>query len=566
MEADNPSGSHPYPGPNKPQPDVQRKSYVRQGLVFNAAVIVLASVSIGLGISPEDGVEGVIGNVIIGFVMAIILRLPGAFIERYLARRRKRNAIVFPHLIAAINAIFVLFGEIQGPTTSTIDVSNKSAALSTIVGVYLFTSLIGLSLSAGIILLRSLWNSYRERSGRVPPDVIPINQRQQRLALMLNIVLIVFTSAMIAPGFAEFERGSLAYGFFGGLFVSVMLRTPGAFLEQYLLNRQRSRSIYITHATTGILIVLIYLLGYHPGSSENGSSKTGLFSTDVAGSTVTTYLLLSSLFLGFVTIFVSIKRQWLSHRRHRKPSETVSAIPVTRRRAPLSLENPPVFEAEKYPKLPPTLSHPTPFPVPEPRQPLPANYEATKQSRSKARSPVTVRSSRKEIVTVIGIISSITSIVGAENVYKTVIGLILGVICAIAIYALSSTHAPESPENAGVAAKDAYDHGKFLKAFDLSIVAVDRLHHFYVFEQFRGRQPSPGDTWIVNGLTAALGAARVQDSEADVHERVCTATHRLHTIASAIERAGGNAALYREALDRLAEYAPDVEISDFESP
>ncbi len=121
---------------------------------------------------------------------------------------------------------------------------------------------------------------------------------------------------------------------------------------------------------------------------------------------------------------------------------------------------------------------------------------------------------------------------------------------------------PQGPEEAAGAAKEAYLHGDFLEAFKCSVVAVDRLHDFYVFEQFRNRQPSPADAWIVNGLTSALGAARACDNRADVRENVRTATHRLRTIATAIEQAGGNSVLFRAALDRLSADAPDVDVSD----
>jgi hypothetical protein len=121
---------------------------------------------------------------------------------------------------------------------------------------------------------------------------------------------------------------------------------------------------------------------------------------------------------------------------------------------------------------------------------------------------------------------------------------------------------PAGPEDAAAAAKDAYQSGGFVEALRLFVMAVDRLHDFYVFEEFRNRQPSPRDAWIVNGVGAALCAARAQDRGVDVRGEVREATHRLRTIASAVERAGGNAVLYRSALDELAQCAPDVDVSD----
>lgn len=121
---------------------------------------------------------------------------------------------------------------------------------------------------------------------------------------------------------------------------------------------------------------------------------------------------------------------------------------------------------------------------------------------------------------------------------------------------------PQGPEKAASAAKDAYYAHDWARSFELYVKAVDRLHDFYVFEQFRNRQPSPGDAWIVNGLVAALGVLRDQDPSADVAAGVKEATHRLRTISSALEAAGGNATLYRGGLDGLARYAPDVDVSE----
>jgi hypothetical protein len=121
---------------------------------------------------------------------------------------------------------------------------------------------------------------------------------------------------------------------------------------------------------------------------------------------------------------------------------------------------------------------------------------------------------------------------------------------------------PQGPEKAASAAKDAYNEHDWARSFELYVKAVDRLHDFYVFEQFRNRQPSPGDAWIVNGLVSALGVLRDQNPTADVSVGVKEATHRLRTISSALEAAGGNATLYRGGLDGLAQYAPDVDVSD----
>lgn len=121
---------------------------------------------------------------------------------------------------------------------------------------------------------------------------------------------------------------------------------------------------------------------------------------------------------------------------------------------------------------------------------------------------------------------------------------------------------PHGPEKAADAAKAAYYEQDWGKAFQLYVKAIDRLHDFYCFEQFRNRQPSPADAWIVNGLVSALGALLATDPQADVHEGVRQATHRLRAISTATEAAGGNAQLYRGGLDGLAGEAGHIDVSD----
>ena len=120
----------------------------------------------------------------------------------------------------------------------------------------------------------------------------------------------------------------------------------------------------------------------------------------------------------------------------------------------------------------------------------------------------------------------------------------------------------DGPEKTGSLAKDAYGRADFAAAFGYYVKAIDQLHDFYVYEQFRNRQPSPADTWLVDGLTASLGAAREQNPNLDVREGVREATHRLRTISSACENSGANPILYRRGLDQLGQYAPDIDVSD----
>jgi hypothetical protein len=121
---------------------------------------------------------------------------------------------------------------------------------------------------------------------------------------------------------------------------------------------------------------------------------------------------------------------------------------------------------------------------------------------------------------------------------------------------------PDGPEKAGEAGRNAYDRFQWSDAFMLYVKAMDRLHDFYVFEGFRNREPSPKDGWLVDGLISSLGVTRDQDPTFDVRPGVREATHRLRTIASAVEGAGGNPALYRRGLVGLSQYAHDIDVSD----
>lgn len=121
---------------------------------------------------------------------------------------------------------------------------------------------------------------------------------------------------------------------------------------------------------------------------------------------------------------------------------------------------------------------------------------------------------------------------------------------------------PEGPEKAGHAGQESYGRQDWPAALQHFVTAVDRLHDFYAFEQFMNRQPSPRDAWLVNGLVSALGVTRNQRQDVDVTELVRTATHRLRTITTAVEGAGADATLYRRGLDGIAQYAPDVDVSD----
>lgn len=99
-------------------------------------------------------------------------------------------------------------------------------------------------------------------------------------------------------------------------------------------------------------------------------------------------------------------------------------------------------------------------------------------------------------------------------------------------------------------------------AFERCVKAVDRLHDFYVFEQFRNRQPSAADEPIIKALTQSLRYLRRAEPQVDVRGGVREVTHRLRTICTAADRAGLDSSLYRSGLQRLADAAPDIDVSD----
>jgi len=123
---------------------------------------------------------------------------------------------------------------------------------------------------------------------------------------------------------------------------------------------------------------------------------------------------------------------------------------------------------------------------------------------------------------------------------------------------------PRGPERALEEAMDAAARRPqdWARAFERCVKAVDRLHDFYVFEQFRNRQPSAADEPIIHALTYSLRALRGNDPHRDLREGVKEATHRLRTISTAVDRSGGDSTLYRSGLARLAEAAPDVDVSE----
>lgn len=121
---------------------------------------------------------------------------------------------------------------------------------------------------------------------------------------------------------------------------------------------------------------------------------------------------------------------------------------------------------------------------------------------------------------------------------------------------------PQGPDKTAMRARAALVEGRTAEALTLSVKAIDRLHDLYVFEEFRQRQASPSDSFLIDALRDSLSAHRAADRSADVAGEVREVTHRLRTISTTLERHRGDAALYRRGLDDLARLAPDVNVDD----
>jgi len=116
---------------------------------------------------------------------------------------------------------------------------------------------------------------------------------------------------------------------------------------------------------------------------------------------------------------------------------------------------------------------------------------------------------------------------------------------------------PAGPEKAAQAAEAAYGSREWTKALALYVQSVDKLHDFYVFEEFKNRQPSPQDAWMVQGISKSLGVIKEVEPDADVMPLVLEACHRLSAICLAVEGAGGNAVLYKRTLDEIGRLTED---------
>lgn len=118
---------------------------------------------------------------------------------------------------------------------------------------------------------------------------------------------------------------------------------------------------------------------------------------------------------------------------------------------------------------------------------------------------------------------------------------------------------PETVAAGGVAALDRRDFAVALLFFGKSI---DMLHTAYGFSHMQGRQPGPDDDRIISAFLTALDATLQLKPDAPVDEQVRESTHRLRSIAGECDRAGLDPRRYRNALDQMAQLAPNVRTDD----
>jgi hypothetical protein len=221
---------------------------------------------------------------------------------------------------------------------------------------------------------------------------------------------------MIAPSYAESAHYSLAGGFFGGLFISLILRIPGAYFERRLARRDRYRSIYITHAITGIFTALVVLTNHY---------TTG---ADAVGSAVGIYLFSSSVGLGIVTFTAFITS--LIRKRHRAVEP---ARPVKSCDQPPRSVGSPAQERSNQNDEQATIKGST-DPAPGVSDALSSNSHEIPQNEEKS---AIAQANRAGLV--LGIVTGIASLVqgyDSHDVYRTIIALTAGGTGVAVIYLL----------------------------------------------------------------------------------------------------------------------------------
>jgi hypothetical protein len=240
-------------------------------------------------------------------------------------------------------------------------------------------------------------------------------QQSARLNIALNAVLVSATSIIIAPSYSADEHISLLGGFLFGLFISAILRAPGAYFELYLARRNRYRRIYITHLATGLFVALVVLSNHYP---------TG---TDAAGSAVAIYLFSSSVFLGVIALITFI----ISHSRRRDRGAKLARAGDSYTHASGPVDAPTEGQTGQNGKQV-VISVPTASASSTSDAPPTNESEDTAQTEEKS---AIAQANRAGLV--LGIVTGIASLVqgyDAHNAYRTLVALAAGGIGVAIIY------------------------------------------------------------------------------------------------------------------------------------
>lgn len=110
------------------------------------------------------------------------------------------------------------------------------------------------------------------------------------------------------------------------------------------------------------------------------------------------------------------------------------------------------------------------------------------------------------------------------------------------------------PDQLAHEAKILYGNQKFRDALEKYGDAIDKLHTMYVIAERsrRQRNPGPDDLYILNGFESALGASKASAQIVDTETFAKQPAHYLQEIVHTIEREGGDARIYIDAVDRIS--------------
>jgi hypothetical protein len=102
-------------------------------------------------------------------------------------------------------------------------------------------------------------------------------------------------------------------------------------------------------------------------------------------------------------------------------------------------------------------------------------------------------------------------------------------------------------------AKQLYGNQKFGAAVEKYSDAIVKLHTMYVMaaRSSRMRTPGPNDLYILDGFESALGAAQALGQVTDSEGLREKTVYYLRDITDTIEREGGDAGIYRGAINRV---------------